>query len=748
MARPTVIGAFNRTVKTLLGQRDRHPDENSLSVPKVHFEKLRKNEALRAKAEEIGQIGSWEHDLVTGEDTWSANLCRMLQVDPTKTKLSEQLFWNLLHPDDRAKVRAMIDWGMKDSHEYEYQSRFILPDGRERTFYTYGKPTLDPANQIIKRIGITQDITVRVEAERALLESEARYRDLVESSNDLICTHDLEGRVLSMNELPARLLGYRRENLIGRCIPEQLNAHEQFAEYIERLKRDGFANGLMALETKSGERRIWEYRNTLKTEGSEPLVRGMARDVTVQVEAQRALRKSTARLQALINSIDEIAFEFDVDGTFLDIWTTDESQPFRPRAQLLGRRISDVFEETFAPSHRVVFRRVLESGKGENLEYALNLSDGEHWFLCRVTPIAAADGTYKSICMLARDITERKRTEKSLSLFRALIDRSNDAIDVVDADSLRLLDVNQKGCEDLGYTREELLAMTVYDLDPSLTPEIHAKNVKEMTQSGFLTTEVIHRRKDSSTFPVEVNLSLVQLDKTYIVAAVRDITERKATESAMRQLSGLLLRAQDEERRRVAREIHDGIGTYVAGFSLTLARIRTYLDKSNPKHRRAISESSELIRAAAGEIRSVSYLLHPPTLELLGLKPAIELLIKGFSKRSGIKISLETPSEISRFSRELELTLFRVTQEALNNVFRHSKSKSARVRLLMESDLIVLEVADRGKGIKASDKSMRLTVGISSMKERVNNLGGAFSITNARRRGCVVRASLPITSRA
>jgi len=504
---------------------------------KLHFEDLRKSEALLAEAERVGQIGCWEHDLVTGQDVWSANLCRMLSIDPTKTKLSEELFWELLHPDDREGVRTVIEGGMKFAHDYEYQSRFILPGGRQRTFYTWGKPILGPGNQVIKRMGVTQDISVRVEAERSLMESEERYRDLVESSHDLICTHDLSGRVLSMNELPARLLGYRPEELIGRCIPDQLpggGARIQFEQYIERIKQYGFANGLMALLTKSGEMRVWEYQNTLRTEGvPAPLVRGMAHDVTEKIKAQTELRESTARLQALVNSIDQIAFEFDADGTFLDIWTTDESLLFIPREKLLGRRISDVVRNDLASVYEDVFKRVLESGKGEDLEYSLRVMGRERWFLGRATPIVAPDGTYKSICMLARDITDRKQSEKSLSLFRALIDRSNDAIEVVDPNTLRFVDVNQKACSDVGYTREEILLMSVYDIDPTVDAADRARVIEALKQSGSLIRQSIHRRKDGSTFPVEININLVQLDKTYVVTVARDITERKQAENVL-----------------------------------------------------------------------------------------------------------------------------------------------------------------------------------------------------------------------
>jgi PAS domain S-box-containing protein len=472
----------------------------------------------------------------------------------------------------------------------------------------------------------------------------------------------------------------------------------------------------------------------------------MAHDVTEKVKTQKALRESTARLQALVNSIDQIAFEFDVDGTFLDIWTTNESLLFRPRSELLGRRVSDVMGENSGSLYESIFKRVLESGAGEDLEYSLPLASGERWFLGRITPIFAPDGTYKSICMLARDITDRKQTEKSLVLFRTLMDRSNDAIEVVDPVTLRFLDVNQKACSDLGYSREEILQMNVYGVNPTLDSATHARVTEALEQSGSFIKESIRRRKDGSTFPVEENINLVQLDKSYLVSMIRDITERKLAESQVRQLSGLLLKAQDEERRVVAREVHDGIGSYVGGLSIALTKIRTCLDETNYEHAEVIAECRELLQAVGTEIRTISYLLHPPTLELLGLESALTWLVSGFSDTSGIKTSSKIAPNLGRFKPEVELTLFRVTQEALNNVYRHSGSKTATVDLFRDSRNVVLEVADWGKGMKPHllEPTRPLTVGISGMRERVENLRGTFSIESAPGQGCVVRVSAPL----
>jgi PAS domain S-box-containing protein len=199
----------------------------------------------------------------------------------------------------------------------------------------------------------------------------------------------------------------------------------------------------------------------------------------------------------------------------------------------------------------------------------------------------------------------------SLSLFRALIDRSSDAIEVVDPETLRFLDSNQKAFSELGYTRKEFLSMKVYDIDPTLNPETLATARERLSKSGVFVKEGIHRRKDGSTFPVEINLSFVQLDERYVIVVARDITERKAAEDLLRQLSVQLLHAQDEERRRIAREMYDGIGQYAVGLTLALGQLRSCLDETNPDSERLLSDCRRLVKRVSREsgLCPVSYTL-------------------------------------------------------------------------------------------------------------------------------------------
>ena len=145
---------------------------------------------------------------------------------------------------------------------------------------------------------------------------------------------------------------------------------------------------------------------------------------------------------------------------------------------------------------------------------------------------------------IAVDITERRQVQEALHLFRNLIDQSSDAIEVVDPETLRFLDVNESACRDLGYTRDELLSLSVPDIDPVLNESMKARNEGELDQSGFVTFESLHQRKDGLTFPVEINLKRVELDRNYNVNIVRDITQRKRTEEALRQKSEELTEAQ------------------------------------------------------------------------------------------------------------------------------------------------------------------------------------------------------------
>jgi PAS domain S-box-containing protein len=213
-----------------------------------------------------------------------------------------------------------------------------------------------------------------------------------------------------------------------------------------------------------------------------------------------------------------------------------------------------------------------------------------------------------------------------------------------------------------------------------------------------------------------------------------DITRRKNVEQELRVLSGRLLTIRDEERRRWARELHDSVGQLLVGITMNLSILQRQLDGAGPIDAKFLSESMHLTNEALQEIRTLSYLLHPPMLDEVGLASALRWFASGFSKRSQIEIDLEIPESLGRFPRDLEIAAFRIVQETLTNVHRHSGSSTAKINIWRSTNQLRLKVEDQGKGMilpafgKDDRESAILGVGISGIRERVRQLGGQMQI--------------------
>ena len=214
------------------------------------------------------------------------------------------------------------------------------------------------------------------------------------------------------------------------------------------------------------------------------------------------------------------------------------------------------------------------------------------------------------------------------------------------------------------------------------------------------------------------------------------------------ELSARLLQAQDEERRRIARDLHDSTGQTLALLSMNLAALEMKTEKASPAIASAIAENSQIVREISSELRTLSYLLHPPLLDEMGLGAALRWYAQGFGQRSGIKVALELPSEIGRLPRSLETAIFRVVQECLINVHRHSGSATACIRLSRTAEKLTLEVQDEGRGIDR-DKLARITsfgapgVGLRGMRERVKDFGGDLEIVSPEK-GTLVKLAVPL----
>jgi signal transduction histidine kinase len=208
---------------------------------------------------------------------------------------------------------------------------------------------------------------------------------------------------------------------------------------------------------------------------------------------------------------------------------------------------------------------------------------------------------------------------------------------------------------------------------------------------------------------------------------------------------------QDEERRRLARELHDSAGQMVAALTMNIDQMKA-VDGATSEQARLLAVSDAVLRNLNKELRTMSHLLHPPLLDEMGLSSALEWYVDGFGKRSGILTTLELASDFGRVNSDLEITVFRLVQECLTNVHRHSGSSKAVVRLKRSRQAVTLEIEDEGHGIAPEKKSLLLGsgpvgVGLRGMRERVLQLGGTLHI-DSEDRGTTIRAMFPIAKAA
>jgi signal transduction histidine kinase len=232
-------------------------------------------------------------------------------------------------------------------------------------------------------------------------------------------------------------------------------------------------------------------------------------------------------------------------------------------------------------------------------------------------------------------------------------------------------------------------------------------------------------------------------------ACLDDERERAFDES--RDLAGQLVRAQHEARRQIGRDLHDSTGQTIAALEINLARLARAAAELSPEQRNVLTECIELASQCSAEIRTASYLLHPPLLDELGLASALRWLADGFRQRSGIEVTLDLQPAFPRFDRDCELALFRVAQEALTNVHRHSGSPSVRVAVRDTGDHIALEIEDSGRGLLHDAFRLResvptLSVGLAGMRERMRQIGGTLVVESGVM-GTRVRATLPLRVR-
>jgi len=601
---------------------------------------------------------------------------------------------------------------------------------------------------------------------------------------------------------------------------------------------------------------------------------GSSVDITERKEAEESLRRKESELVeaqrlAAIGSWQWNAATDEVKWSD-ELYRIAGLEPGSPAA--LGSNHPHLYPAEHWARIRRCADEAMRSGTPYELDVEMISGGSRRWVTARGEAQRAADGRITGLRGTVQDITERKQREQSFDLFRNLLDRTNDSLEIIDGPTRRFLYVNDKACRELGYRREELLSLTVQDINPNASDAALKEVARICEQAGFALLESVHRRKDGSVFPVEINIKPVTLeDRRYYVSVCRDITERKQAQQALsdseerlrlaaeagkmfaytwdvatdaivrsgesshilgidaetpmtgqqalarihrddrnRVLAALgalnpgnpqllisyrmnrpdgsliwvercsrayfddagslvrmvgmvadvtarkhaeevlssvsrrLLEAQEAERARIARDLHDDIGQRLALLSIGLEQLQQLSSNPATELHGSIDVLRRQAMGIAGDVQALSHELHSSKLQLLGVVPAIRGFCSEISSRQKVDVEFSHQDVPGSVRPDIALCLFRVLQEALQNAVRHSSAARFTVNLRGTPEAISLTVRDGGRGFDPESVSQTGGLGLTSMRERLKLVAGELSIESQPAGGTTIVARVPL----
>ena len=605
---------------------------------------------------------------------------------------------------------------------------------------------------------LAENSLLRKKADEAVLKQQYFLQSVIDCADMAIFAKDETGRYILSNRYHANLLKSTPSEVVGsRDVDFDVLAPyaQVYSDNDDNVWQNDRALEFEECVPDGDEDQIYlACKYPLhNAEGNIFAVCGIATNITerkrIEEELEQRVRKRTASLaeseakfRSLVENTMDIPFSIDPIGRLRYIGPQAKHYDFDPDA-IEGRHILDFIIPDDRVSVKTAINRRLKNLETPPAEFRIQAPNGNIiWFEARSMPQRDGSDEITGFTGVLRDVTERRRIEKVLKeseeRYRNLFEAESGAILVFDAQTHRFVDVNPAAEKQYGYTREEFLTLTYWDItcEPQASKAVIKQAIKEILREPIPLRW--HRKKDGSIFPVEISPSKFTLEgRTVLGGIMRDITtrmeeqkQRDEHQKRLRQLAAKLATAQDEEQQRIAEGLHDDVAQDLALCGLKLALADR---EEDPVKANAIrDEIGDLIHKTAEKIRSLSFELSSSSLFRIGFKEAIVELCNSMAKRYGVCFKVKGNNHTQNLDDTTAAVLFKAVRELLFNVVKHAGSKEATVFIDCEDDILIIKVEDRGKGFNQRIDENLITMGkgmgLFGIKERLEDLGGELYI--------------------
>lgn len=648
------------------------------------------------------------------------------------------------------------------------QRKLISKHGKEIPVANTAALIKNRNEEILGIIIVFSDQTLQQAKQARLRESEERFSRLFQDAPLAYQSLDRKGCIVDINRAWTDTFGFSPEEVSGKwigevIIPEDLDTYRM--SFLKVL-REGVMHTELRMRDKNSKISLISVDGqlSLKMDGSFDKIHCILQDITERRKMEERLRESEEKYRRIAENTSDVIWTIDTN-----LNTTYVSPSVK---RLVGETVEEhmfkSLEEKMPPHSLMKLKSILseemekekdplsDKNRSRLFEIEHFKSDGSTiWLGMNVSIIRDQKGNITGYQGTTRNISELKKNEMELrdreDRHRLIMDNSMDAILLTKPDG-SILSANRAACEMFQMSEDEICKAgrdgVVDTGDKRLEKLIETRN-----RLGRVKGELTFIRKDGTRFPSEITSSIFRDSKGELRSSmiIRDVTERKSGEKKLREseekyreLSHHLIKIREDERLQIARELHDDLGQKLTVLSLNFSRIKSKISPQFPELEKAFEDLSGLHSMTVESLNRISSGLRPSILDDLGICAAVKWLVIEFSKSSGIGCSLICDPETLMLDDKLTLAVFRIIQESLTNVARHSGATKASVLIKADSEHIIVRVKDNGKGIDDSGFSDRMSFGLIGMRERTEVFGGTFRIGNRPGKGTRITAIIPL----
>ena len=717
---------------------------------------LRRKEHDLVEAQRLAHIGSWEWDRETGLIQWSEELYRIHGLEPSKPAPTFEELPRVYAPESWNRIRKAMEGGSFSDMELE----IIRPDKTKRWLHTRFEVTRDSHGIVRKLRGVSRDITEEKQIGDQLRESESKLAAVVNSAMDAIITVDKDHRIVLFNPAAEEMFQCSTSDAVGahlkRFIPPLFRGGhgthiDQPAEMGATNRGIGKLGALSALRSNGEAFPVEASISRAETDGKK-LFTVIIRDVTEQFRAEQALLESEQKFRRLIEHIGDAQAVDDVQGRV--VFANDQF------LNLFGFQRDEIgrinLEDYAAPEYRTELRdhhdrRMRGEEEPGQYEYEGVRRDGSRvWVDANVVVIRDGEGKVVGSQKILRDVTKRKQVEHALreseERFRLVANTAPVMIWMSGTDKLCNY-FNRPWLEFTGRSIESQLgngwAEGVHPEDLGMCLQTYTEAFDQ--HISFEMQYRLRRRDRQYRWVLDIGVPRSNSDGSFAgyIGSCIDITERKQAEEAMASIGRRLIEAQEEERTRIGRELHDDINQRLALLAVELDPWKEVFPFS-PQLEEYVRHAQERIHEIAKDVQSLSHRLHSSKLEYLGLPMAAKSFCREFSEKNDVNVKFSQAGVPRTIPKEVSLCLFRVLQEALQNAVKYSGVREFTVDLRGTSEAVELTVVDTGSGFDEQEAFTRQGLGLISMRERLQLVHGELSVESCRGAGTTIRARVPL----